>query len=204
MDVVLAAVGILLAYLVGSIPFAYILVRLTSGTDIRTQGTGNVGALNVYQHLGPMAGAAVLLADVGKGVVAVYLPLWLGGPDWARFGGAFAVIAGHNWPVFLGFRGGKGAASLLGVGFALAPPLAAIALIPVSLGALVLRNVVIGVAFGFLLYNILIIATGKPWDMVAVCLVLSLAVVANYLAKTLRHMIAAIRQRQWRAALYRE
>ena len=204
METVLAVLGIFLGYLLGSIPSAYILLRLVRRGDIRTMGTGNVGALNAYQQLGPAAGIAILVADVSKGVIAVFLPLWIGAPDWARFGGAAAVIVGHTWPVFLGFRGGKGAATILGVGLALAPPLAAIALAPVVLGALVIRNVVIGVAIAFVLYIALTIATGKSWEFVAVCLALILGVVGNYLAHTLRESVAAFRRKRWRSIVYRE
>ncbi len=200
----MAALGIFLGYLLGSVPPAYLLVRLVKGVDIRTMGTGNVGALNVYQHLGLWGGVAVLAADVSKGVVAVFLPLWLGAPDWARFASAFAVVAGHTWPVFLGFRGGKGAATILGVGLALAPPLAAVVLIPVVISAVTIKNVVVGVAVAFLLFNILTIATGESWALVGVCLGLTLTVVANYLSRTLGQMLAAARQRQWRAVLFRE
>ena len=204
METALAAVGILLGYLLGSIPSAYILLRLVRRADIRTMGTGNVGALNAYQQLGPAAGITILAADVSKGVVAVFLPLWIGAPDWARFGSAAAVIVGHTWPVFLSFRGGKGAATILGVGLALAPWLAAIALVPVVVAALAIRNVVIGVAMAFVLYNALTIATGKSWEFVAVCLALTLGVVGNYLAHTLHEWVGAIRRKQWRSIVYRE
>ena len=80
MEAWLAAVAILLGYLLGSIPSAYILVRLVKGTDIRTVGTGNVGALNTYQQLGTVPAVAVMAVDVGKGVVAVFLPAWLARP----------------------------------------------------------------------------------------------------------------------------
>ena len=203
-DGLLAALGIALAYLLGSIPTAYVLTRVATGQDIRTRGTGNVGALNAYQQLGLAAGIVILLADVGKGVVAVFLPLWLGAPDWARFGSAFAVVAGHNWPVFLGFRGGKGAATVLGVGLALAPPLAGLALIPVVLGVATIRNVVVGVASGFILFNVLTIATGESWPLVGVCVALTFGVIGSYLSRTLRDMVQAARQRHWRAILYRE
>ena len=78
MDIGLAVVAILLGYLLGSVPSAYILLRLVKRIDIRTTGSGNVGALNTYQQLGPIGGIGVLLADVSKGVLAVYLPMWIG------------------------------------------------------------------------------------------------------------------------------
>ena len=200
----LGVLSIFLGYWLGSIPSAYILLRLTRGADIRTMGSGNVGALNAYQQSGPVVGVAVLLADVSKGVLAVFVPLWLGAPDWARYGSAVSVVAGHTWPVFLRFRGGKGAATILGVGLALAPPLAAIALVPVIVAALTIKNVVIGVAVGFVLFNVLTIATGEPWPLIAVLLALTLGVVGNYLARSFGQIAAAIRQRRWRSVVFRD
>ena len=207
MEALLTVVAILLGYLLGSIPSAYCLVRLVKGTDIRKVGTGNVGALNTYQQLGPVGAVAVLLADVAKGVVAVFLPAWIGAPDWARYGCAFSVVSGHTWPVFLKFQGGKGAATVLGVGLGLAPILAAVSLVPVIICTLAIRNVVIGVALAFFLFNILTISlsatTGEPpWALTGVCLALTVAVVGNYVAKSLPQLVGAIRRRRWRSMAY--
>jgi glycerol-3-phosphate acyltransferase PlsY len=114
-------VAVVIGYLLGSIPFAYIAARLTDGIDIRERGSGNVGALAVYREVGPAYGLAVLVADVGKGVLAVYVAKWLGlDTIWLCTAG-FAAVVGHNWPVFLKFRGGKGAATIMGVLLALMP-----------------------------------------------------------------------------------
>ena len=200
----LAALGIVLAYLLGSIPSAYLLLKLVKGQDIRTLGTGNVGTLNLYQQMGAAAGVVVLLADVGKGVLAVHLPSMLGAPDWARYVIAFAVVAGHTWPIFLGFRGGKGAATILGVGLGLAPLLTGIALVPVIVAVVAIRNVVVGVALAFILFNILTIATGEPWALIGTFLALTVGVVANYLARTIQQVASALRNRQWRSLFYPE
>ena len=204
MDAGLAVLSALAAYLLGSIPSAYVLLRLTKGMDIRTAGTGNVGALNAYQQLGPAGGLVVLAADVSKGLIAVLLPSWIGAPDWASYVGAFAVLAGHNWPVFLNFRGGKGAATILGVGLALAPPLAGIALIPVILLALGIRNVVVGALAGFLTFNVLTIATGESLSLVVVCWALTLGVIANYTAKGFKQIASAVKARRWRHIIFPE
>jgi len=95
------------AYLLGSIPSAYILVYMVRGVDIRQVGTRNVGAMNAFDQVGPWGGLLVLLADGGKGVLAALLPGWVGAPDWVVFLTATLAVAGHNWPVFLNFRGGK-------------------------------------------------------------------------------------------------
>jgi len=107
--------AIVIAYLLGSIPSAYITARLKKGIDIRQVGSGNVGALNVYRQVGPVFGLAVLAADLVKGVLAVFIAQWLGLPlIWTCVAG-FAAVVGHNWPCFLGFRGGKGAVTIMGV-----------------------------------------------------------------------------------------
>ena len=202
MDIAMAVVGISVAYLLGSIPFAYIILQLTRGLDIRTLGTGNVGALNTYQQLGPAFGVAVLAGDVSKGTIAVFLALWMGAEEWASYGSAIAVVVGHTWPLFLRFRGGKGAATILGVGLAIAPLLASISLIPVIVAVLAIRNVVAGVITAFVLFNVLTIVTGEPWGLVAVCLGLTLGVVANYIAKTFGQIFTAVRQRRWRSVVF--
>jgi len=115
------AAAIVIAYLLGSVPFAYIFGRFRKGVDIRDVGGGNVGALNTYRQIGPVWGLSVLAADILKGVLAVFVARWLGIPlEWVFVAG-FAAVVGHNWPVFLKFRGGKGAATVLGVLVALTP-----------------------------------------------------------------------------------
>jgi len=115
------AAAMVIGYLLGSIPFAYIIVRLKKGIDIRQKGSGNVGALAAWREVGPGFGIIALASDVGKGVLAVYVARWLGlDLLWICVAG-FAAVAGHNWPVFLKFRGGKGAATIMGVILAFMP-----------------------------------------------------------------------------------
>jgi glycerol-3-phosphate acyltransferase PlsY len=113
--------AIVIGYILGSIPFAYIIARLKKGIDIRQAGSGNVGALNVYREAGPAFGLAVLAADLAKGVLAVYVARWLGlDLIWICIAG-LATVLGHNWPCFLRFSGGKGAATIMGVLVPLVP-----------------------------------------------------------------------------------
>ena len=101
-------IAIALGYLLGSIPMAYIVGHLKKGGDIRQMGGGNMGALNTMREVGMSAGIAVLIVDIAKGLVAVLIAGWLGlSPIWIFMAG-FAAIAGHNWPIILGFRGGRG------------------------------------------------------------------------------------------------
>ncbi|HEX6923385.1 MAG TPA: glycerol-3-phosphate 1-O-acyltransferase PlsY [Bacillales bacterium] len=112
MDVLLSAV---IAYLLGSISFSFVITKLLLKDDIRKHGSGNAGATNTLRVLGTGPAVAVLLLDVLKGVVAVWIAAWLGNGDWALAIAGLMAIVGHNWPVFFGFRGGKGVATTIGV-----------------------------------------------------------------------------------------
>jgi len=116
----LAVVGI--AYLLGAIPFGYLLVRLKTGADVRSQGSGNIGATNVMRTTGRTAGIVTLLLDIAKGWFAVWTAGRLTDHDvlWMSVA-ALAVMAGHAYPVFLGFKGGKAVASFVGAFLYLTP-----------------------------------------------------------------------------------
>lgn len=104
------------AYLLGSIPFGLLIVKLAAGTDIRESGSGNIGAANVARNAGLIAGALTLLLDAAKGYAAVWLAARLtnGNIRWMMFAAVAAVI-GHMFPVWLQFSGGKGVATGLGI-----------------------------------------------------------------------------------------
>jgi glycerol-3-phosphate acyltransferase PlsY len=112
------------AYLVGSIPFAYLVGRWVAGVDLRIAGEGNVGARNAYHVVGPGWGVAVFLMDMAKGgVVGLALQ---DRPGWQLSVGGVAVVAGHAFPIWLRFVGGKGVATAGGVGIAVFLPAAVI------------------------------------------------------------------------------
>ena len=126
------ALAVLGGYLLGSLPFGYWLVRVFRGEDIRTRGSGNVGATNVFRVYGKRLGIAVALLDVTKGLAAALLGLAVGGPLVGVLAGSAAMI-GHARPVFLRFqKGGKMVATAGGAALALAP-LAALSCIAVWL-----------------------------------------------------------------------
>lgn len=133
------AMAIGIAALLGSIPFGILVARVTTGTDVRRVGSGNIGATNVLRASGPMAGALTLALDMGKGAAAVAVARAIAaggapgpggqaaGPsayDWS----AFAAVAGHVFSPWLGFRGGKGVATAFGAILVLSPLLAAVGL----------------------------------------------------------------------------
>jgi len=186
------------AYVGGSVPTAYILIRWMEGEDIRDFGSRNVGALNAYNRTGAWAGLLVLLVDTAKGVLAVAAPRLLGVDPWVLFITTPLVVAGHNWPVFLNFRGGKGAAAIFGISLVIAPWLTIITAGPSILVMLLLRNVVLGAAFGFILLNTLLWVTGQGAEQVGLCLLLTLLVTGTYVLNVRDHIFASINARRWR------
>ncbi|BDC50463.1 glycerol-3-phosphate acyltransferase 2 [Bryobacterales bacterium F-183] len=122
------------AYLLGGVPFGYLLVKWRTGFDVRSGGSGNIGATNVLRTSGRALGVATLLLDIAKGYVAVWLmgryttesPLWMSLA-------ALTVMAGHAFPIFLKFQGGKAVASFIGAFLRLAPwPLLAVLIVFVA------------------------------------------------------------------------
>lgn len=131
------ALSLLTAYLIGGIPFGYFLVRATTGRDVRALGSGNIGATNVLRTAGRVLGVSTLVLDGAKGFLAVWLAArWTdGSPLWTS-AAALAAMAGHAYPVFLRFRGGKAVASFIGAYLYVAPlPLLAVLIVFVALVA---------------------------------------------------------------------
>jgi glycerol-3-phosphate acyltransferase PlsY len=124
------AAALAFGYLCGSIPFGLILTRLAGTTDIRSIGSGNIGATNVLRTGRRGLAAATLLGDMLKGTLAVLLIYWYFGPEFQYFARDLAILAalgaflGHLFPVWLGFKGGKGVAAYIGILLALAWPAA--------------------------------------------------------------------------------
>ena len=116
--VVLMMIG---AYLLGAVPFGIVFAKLFGLGDLRQIGSGNIGATNVLRTGNKLAAALTLIGDAGKGAAAVLIARWAVGPDAAQLAG-LAAFLGHLYPVWLGFRGGKGVATFLGVLLALAFP----------------------------------------------------------------------------------
>jgi glycerol-3-phosphate acyltransferase PlsY len=123
--------AIVIAYLLGAIPFGYLLVRFSTGKDVRSAGSGNIGATNVLRTTGRTLGIATLVLDIAKGVLAVWIAAELtGNEDVWMSASALAVMAGHSYPVFLHFKGGKAVATFVGAFAFLTPvPLLATAVV---------------------------------------------------------------------------
>ena len=114
-EIVSIAITMICAYLIGSLPSAYIAGRLGKGIDIRKTGSRSMGAMNVFYIVGFVPGLLVLAADIGNGVAAVALARWLGAPMIAQLFAGGAAVLGHSFTVFLKFRGGRGGATCIGV-----------------------------------------------------------------------------------------
>ena len=139
-----------------------------------------------------------MAVDGGKGALASLVPQWVGVPEWTIFLTTPLVVAGHNWPVFLGFRGEKGAAAIFGISLGVVPVPTLIVVGPTVLLMALLSTVVLGAAFGFILLNSLLLATQQDADQVALSGSLTLVVTATYLISAREHITNSIRHRQWR------
>jgi len=117
----LPAIIVVAAYLLGAIPFGLLLGRIAAGLDVRSVGSGNIGATNVARSLGPWAGILTLALDVGKGAGAVWAASRITGQPATAMAAGLAAVAGHVFPIYLGFRGGKGVATGLGAFLVLEP-----------------------------------------------------------------------------------
>lgn len=150
------------AYLLGSVPSAYLIARWVGGVDIRTVGDGNVGAKNVWEQVGRVPGATVALMDVAKGMTAVMLAQRLGLSELAVLLTGFVAVLGHDFMLFLRFRGGQGMATMVGVFLVLLPreTLAIGAVAGVTL--LVTRHWEFSTGVGFALLPVLAWWTGRP------------------------------------------
>ncbi len=191
MNELLAVLG---GYCLGSLPFGYWVPRLVRGEDIRTQGSGNVGASNVFRVYGRSLGIAVALLDVGKGFAAASLGLWAGGALVGVLAGAAAMI-GHARPVFMRFqRGGKMVATAGGATFALAP-LAAFVCIGVWLVVfLVTRFASLASIVTAGMLAVLVVALGYEWPIAVFGVAGGIAVIALHHAN-IRRLFAGTEHR---------
>ena len=187
-------ISVVIAYLLGSIPTAYIITRFGYGKDIRKLGGGNVGTHNVYENVGKLPGIIVGIIDVGKGVASVYIALaFIGSPDlyyWV-FASALAAVIGHIWPVFLKFRGGNGIATSIGILLVLMTREAMIAVAIALLLLVITRNTILSINISMLLtIPIAPVFLRDPWfPYLIFSLILIMILVSNFLP-TMRAALA--------------
>lgn len=156
------------SYLIGSIPFSWLVVRWKTGKDVRAVGSGNVGATNAMRAAGRGAGVLALLLDVAKGVAPVLIVRAIGTTDLVESMAAAAAVVGHMYPVWLRFRGGKGVATAAGALGALAPIAAALSALVFLIVVVVTRYVslasIVGMASFPLVVLFLLDRTAPPWE----------------------------------------
>ena len=186
------------AFALGSLPSAYVAARVLAGVDIREVGSGNPGALNAGDRLGKMVGALVLLADAGKGVLAVALAQRLAAGDGWVYASAFLAVAGHNFSPFLRFRGGKGAATALGAAAYILPGITALSIISGALMLTATRKPVASVGWIFLSVNIIAIGAGRDAGLIAMCLAISALSIGTHFARSWDDVKEAAAARDWR------
>jgi glycerol-3-phosphate acyltransferase PlsY len=178
------------AYLVGSIPTAYIIGRWRRGIDIRRYGSGNVGASNLLRSSGKLLGTVVTIVDLGKGILAIWVAQLAGLSIAQQVAVGLAAIIGHNWPVFLRFSGGRGVLTTLGIAFFL--PLANGPLVPwaliISLALVAIfifgfHNLPVGTIAGMAALPLVSWLTNEP-------LALTLGFLAMFLLMVIRRLTA--------------
>ncbi|MBP1806567.1 glycerol-3-phosphate 1-O-acyltransferase PlsY [Rubellimicrobium aerolatum] len=174
----------LLGYLLGSVPFGLLLTRALGLGDVRAIGSGNIGATNVLRTGSKTAAAATLLLDGGKGAAAVLLARALAGPDVALLAG-FTAFLGHCFPVWLGFKGGKGVATFLGVLLAAAWPVGVAACLTWLATAAGLRISSLAALVAAVLAPLWAVLLGRP-EVAALALGLALLILIRHRANIAR------------------
>ena len=158
---------ITICYLLGSIPFGYIMGKLFKKVDIREFGSGNIGATNALRILGPPLASLVIIGDVGKGILSIYLVKYLNIDSSLILAIAgLAVICGHDWSLFLGFKCGKGIATTLGVVLALNPTISILALIIWGVVVITTRYVSLASIFALISIFIFTILLKQPYEYI--------------------------------------
>ncbi|GEA15763.1 MAG: acyl phosphate:glycerol-3-phosphate acyltransferase [Moorella sp. (in: firmicutes)] len=154
--------ALVLAYLIGSVPTAYVVGRYVYGFDIRRRGSGNVGATNALRTMGTFPGLLVLAADTFKGMLAVWLGQAFGGPWLAAFTAMVAII-GHSWSIFLKFEGGRGVATTAGAVLVMAPSAIFWAVVIWFIIVVFTRYVSLGSIIAAALAPFLMLFFHRPW-----------------------------------------
>ncbi|HCJ57752.1 glycerol-3-phosphate 1-O-acyltransferase PlsY [Lutispora sp.] len=162
----------IISYFLGNISASYLIAKYKGGIDIRKHGSGNAGATNVLRTLGAKAGLLAFAGDALKGILAVILGKLIGGEDGQIAAGIFVVI-GHNWPILLGFKGGKGIATTIGVMIAINPYIVA-AIVPIGLIIIfITKYVSLASILGMAIFPITMLMTKQPVKLVLFSFLLS-------------------------------
>ena len=185
-EIITGIIAIIIAYLLGSIPFAYIFTRLVSGKDIRQLGSGNVGGNNVFQEIGWKAAIPTAIFDVGKGAAAVAIAHWLLNvplhePQLFVLLAGIAAIAGHMWSVYLKFTGGNGLSATIGALAILLPWELLIVIGLLLILTAITRNLVLSVKISLFSVPISAWFLEREWLYVGFCIILIIMLVLNFI-----------------------
>jgi glycerol-3-phosphate acyltransferase PlsY len=172
-------VVVIISYLLGSIPFAYITIRTFKGIDIREVGSGNVGSTNALRTAGKRLAVVSLLGDLLKGMAAAWLGLHIGGEGLAAIC-VLAAVIGHCWPVFLGFQGGKGAAATAGAALFLMPKVFLTLAVLFILIVFISRYVSLGSICGAVLLPVLSFLWAEPRSYLIMSIFLMVLVIYRH------------------------
>ena len=171
---------LVLAYLIGTVPFALLVTRCVAGTDVREVGSGNIGAANALRASRPLIGFLVLGLDITKGAVAVALVLSLTGDEFRGPVAAPIAVAGHMFPLWLGLRGGKGVATACGA-FAVLAPLAVLAATIVFAGVVYgSRYVSLGSIVTVFVFPVFVFWIGEPTSTLVVAVITAIFIVGKH------------------------
>ena len=198
---------LLCAYLIGCIPFGYLAGKFIKRVDLRQEGSKNVGATNVFRIIGVLPGIMVLLLDISKGFLSIHLPSLFnlsGSPGISpqtftltRILAGLVAIAGHNWTIFLKFRGGKGVATGCGVSLGLAPLSALVSLAIFVVVTGLTRYVSLGSIFGVLAFPLNCLLFKESLILVFFGSIVALVIIVRHKAN-IKRLIAGTENRiEW-------
>lgn len=191
--VVAVVVTGMLGYMLGAVPWGLVVGRAYRGIDIREFGSGKTGFTNTLRAVGLVPAILVVALDIGKGAVPVLVGAYLFDEPWAAAIGGVAAVLGHTWPVFAGFRGGRGVATTFGAFLAMSPPVALALLVAAVLLLAITRYVSLmsmtGVGVGFLVLIALVLADRLPAEYLLFGAAVTASVELNHL-ENLRRLLA--------------
>lgn len=187
---------IIFGYLIGSIPFGFITGRMR-GIDLRKIGSGNIGATNTFRALGVTPAIAVFILDLLKGTIAVEVAKMIAPTSyWIIVISGVAAVIGHMYPIFLGFKGGKGSATSLGVLAGIAPDLFVVAMVFVLAAIYITRIVSVTSIIGVILLTILMFAFHKPMEYSIATSVVAALVIIRHIPN-IKRLLAGTEPRIW-------
>ncbi len=193
MTLLYTPVAVLLGYLLGSVPIGLVVGRLAGIGDVRDYGSGKTGTTNVLRAAGPQWAIVVVVLDAVKGAVPVLIGRFVFDDPWAAAFGGVAAVAGHTWPVFAGFRGGRGVATVFGAFLAVSPPAALVAVLFSAVVLAVSRYVslmsILGVAAGCVVLIVFVALGFTAPQYLAFAILVTVAIEFNHL-DNIRRLLA--------------